>query len=436
MQLPLTDPDTLFEELLQDLPAETVQMAREFKAFVRAKKVKTPAQLLRVVFLYCGLDKPLREVAGTFTALYESITDQSVAERLRACGPWVQAMLRRMLPHGRRWSTLPAGRRFVVIDASSIQAPGATGTDHRLHIAMDLVSLQFLEVLVSDVHTGETLKHFTLAPGDVAVADRGYAQCQGMSAAVQQGAELIVRLNPFSVVLSDAAGAPLELCAALKRQHMETLRTLVVALRATGGQHEVRGWVHAYRLNAEQANRARQKCRQGHKKGTPNAESLFLAGWVLVFTTLAPAVLSAQTIMALYRCRWQVEIAIKRWKSVLDVDALRAKANSPLAEVWLHGKLLYALMLERRMRRQLGDSWGRLDHERVGTWWRVWGMLKDEIAPMITGALFWKEDAWAACLKVLAERPRRRKLQQLPPAAIDVLYRCDASQQEGVPIAA
>src|ERR1700758_2721875 len=60
MQLPLTDPDTLFEELLQDLPSETVQMARECKAFVRAKKVKTPAQLLRVVFLYCGLDKPLR----------------------------------------------------------------------------------------------------------------------------------------------------------------------------------------------------------------------------------------------------------------------------------------------------------------------------------------------------------------------------------------
>ena len=435
MQLPLTDPDTLFEELLQNLPSETVQMARTFKAFVRAKKVKTPAQLLRVVFLYCGLDKSLREVAGTFTALYASITDQAVAERLRACGPWVQALLRQMFPMA-TVESLPAGRRFVVLDASSIQAPGATGTDHRLHIAMDLVSLQFLEVLVSDVHTGETLKHFTFAPGDIAVADRGYAQCQGMSAALQQGANLIVRLHPFSVVLGDATGAPLELCAALKRQRMETRRTLVVTLRATGGQHEVRGWVHAYRLNVEQANRARHKCRQGHKKGTPSAESLFLAGWVLVFTTLAPAVLSAQTIMALYRCRWQVEIAIKRWKSVLDVDALRAKAHSPLGEVWLHGKLLYALMLERRMRRQLGDSWGRLDRERVGTWWRVWGMLKDEIAPLITGALFWKEDAWAACLKVLVERPRRRTLQRLPPEALDVLYRCEASKQEGMPIAA
>jgi Transposase DDE domain len=434
MQLPLTDPDTLFEKLLQDLPSETVQMARAFKAFVRAKKVKTPAQLLRVVFLYCGLDKPLREVAGTFTALYESITDQSVAERLRACGPWVKAMLRQMFPMA-AVESLPSGRRFVVIDASSIQAPGATGTDHRLHIAMDLVSLQFLEVLVSDVHTGETLTHFTFAPGDIAVADRGYAQCQGMSAALQQGADLIVRFHPFSVVLGDATGAPLELCAALKRQRLETLRTLAVTLRSTGGQHEVRGWVHAYRLNVEHANRARHKCRQGHKKGTPSAASLFLAGWVLVFTTLAPTVLSAQTIMALYRCRWQVEIAIKRWKSVLDVDALRAKAHSPLAEVWLHGKLLYALMLERRLRRQLGDRWGWLDRERVSTWWRVWGMLKDEMAPMITGALFWKEDAWAACLKVLVERPRRRTLQRLPPEALGVLYRCEASKQEGMPMA-
>jgi hypothetical protein len=407
MQLPLTDPDTLFEELLQDLPSETVQMARAFKALVRAKKVKTPAQLLRVVFLYCGLDKSLREVAGTFTALYESMTDQSVAERLRACGPWVQAMLRQMLPLA-AVEPLPTGRRFVVIDASSRQAPGATGTAHRLHIAMDLLSLQFLDVLVSDVHTGETLKHFTLAPGEVVVADRGYAQCQGMSAALQQGAALIVRLHPFRVGLGDATGAPLELCAALKRQKTATLRTLVVTLRSTGGQHEGRGWVQAYRLNVEQANRARHKGRQGHKKGTPSAESLWLAGWVLVCTTLAPAVLSAQTIMALSRCRWQVEIAIKRWKSVLDVDALRAKAHSPLAEVWLHGTWLYALLLERRMRRQLGDRWGRLDRERGGTWWRVWGMRKDEMAPLITGALFWKEDAWAAGLQVLVERPRRR----------------------------
>jgi hypothetical protein len=58
-------------------------------------------------------------------------------------------------------SALPERLRFLVIDASTVQAPGAKGIDHRLHIAMDLVSLEFIEVLISDVHTGETLKHFT-----------------------------------------------------------------------------------------------------------------------------------------------------------------------------------------------------------------------------------------------------------------------------------
>ena len=435
MQSPLTDADTLFEELLQDLPPETVPLAREFKAFVRAKKVKTPEHLLRLVLLYCGLDKSLREAAGTFTVLYESITDQSVAERLQAWGPWVNALLRQMLPLS-AVSARPEGLRFVVIDASSVQAPGAKGIDHRLHLAMDLVSLQFIEVLISDVHTGETLKHFPLGPGDVALTDRGYAQAQGMSEAVKRGASLIVRLNPFSVVLFDAIGEPLRLSEALKRQRTETIRTLEVVIESADGQDKVRGWVQAYRLNAEQAGRARQQCRKRHKTGTPKAETLYLAGWVLVFTTLAPAVLSAQTIMALYRLRWQVELAIKRWKSVLDVDALRAKAGSPLAEVWLHGKLLYAMLLERRMRRKLGDSWGRLDQTRRVTWWRVWGLLKDEIAPMVTGALFWKEEAWTACLNVLAERPRRRTLQQLPPEAVAVLYHSDEPQPESQPIAA
>ena len=435
MQSPLTDADTLFEELLQDLPPETVQLAREFKAFVRAKKVKTSQHLMRLVLLYCGLDKPLREAAGIFTVLYESITDQSVADRLRACGPWVKALLRQMLPMA-AVSALPEGLRFVVIDASSVQAPGAKGIDHRLHIAMDLVSLEFIEVLVSDVHSGETLKHFTLGSGDVALTDRGYAQAQGMRDAVKRGAELIVRLNPFSVVLCDAIGEPLSLSEALKRQKTETIRTLEVIIQSSDGQDEVRGWVQAYRLNAEQAGRARQQCRKHHKTGTPKADTMYLAGWVLVFTTLAPAVLSAQTIMALYRLRWQVALAIERWKSVLDVDALRAKARSPLAEVWLHGKLLYAVLLEQRMRRKLGDSWGRLDQDRVLTWWRVWGLLKAEIAPMVTGALFWKDEAWAACLKVLAERPRRRRLQQLPPEAVVVLYQGNEHQPANQPIAA
>jgi hypothetical protein len=126
MQMPPPDPDTVFEDLWQALPLETVSMAREFKAFVRAKKVKTPQQRLRMVFLYCGVDKSLRESAADFTLLYEAITASSIAERLAACRPWGQAGLANMR-HTNAVATLPAPWRFLVIDARHVQGPGAQG---------------------------------------------------------------------------------------------------------------------------------------------------------------------------------------------------------------------------------------------------------------------------------------------------------------------
>jgi hypothetical protein len=107
-------------------------------------------------------------------------------------------------------------------------------------------------------------------------------------------------------------------------------------------------------------------------------------------------------------------LAINRWKSLLDVDALRAHTGSPLAELWLHGKLLYALLVDRRMRRLLGDRWGRLDRERTATWWRPWKLVHQSLGPRLTGALSWPEQRWHQSVEVLAERSRQRKLQRLP----------------------
>ena len=63
-------------------------------------------------------------------------------------------------------------------------------------------------------------------------------------------------------------------------------------------------------------------------------------------------------------------------------------------------------------------------------------MLKDAITSLITGALFWQAEAWAARLQGLAERPRRRTLQQLPPEAIALLYHRQESTHKELPLAA
>jgi hypothetical protein len=115
-----------------------------------------------------------------------------------------------------------------------------------------------------------------------------------------------------------------------------------------------------------------------------------------------------------YRARWSIELTIKRWKSLLDLKQWRARQGSPLAELWLHGKLWYAQLLARRARAQVAPHWGDLDQPRPATWWRVWKLLKQPLDQIISAVALWNPQRWAECMQKLAERPRRRPLQQLP----------------------
>ena len=412
--------DTHFEALLQDLPLELVDSARRFRAFTRARKIKTPQELLRVVLLYCGLDQSLRTVAGNLTLLDERITDSSVMTRLIACEPWVKALLPQLLPP---LPLLPAGYRVSVIDGSSIEAPGADGTDYRLHLRLDLLSLTFLELVVTDVHTAESLRHFTLGTGDIALVDRGYCQPAALVETHQQGADWIVRWNS-GMPLWTPTGEAFDLVATLQAlSPTQACVTHSVRVGPAGSAERVAATLHACRLPEAQAHAARRRCRRhAQKKGkTLKAATLYLAGWVIVVTTLDPTAWTAETILALYRVRWQVELAIKRWKSLLDVGRLRARAEGALASLWLHGKLLYALLLERRCRRLAGDQWGYLEPSRQATWWRSWHLMTAWMVTAISGVTRWKASQWSACIEVMTERRRRRKLQTLPAAVQSLL---------------
>jgi hypothetical protein len=119
-----------------------------------------------------------------------------------------------------------------------------------------------------------------------------------------------------------------------------------------------------------------------------------------------------------------MELAIKRLKSVVDLDLLRAKQGSQLAEVWLYGKLLYALVIDQRARRHVGNDWSRLERERPATWWRVWNTTRREAGEWITGVLHWRQDQWQVCFDVMQERPRRRQMQALPDGVSQLIAVC------------
>ena len=78
---PMPQPQSLdnrFETFVQALPADYVAQAYEFKAFERARKIKSPQQLLQLVMLYCGLDLSLRSCAGELSHQQGYISDTGV----------------------------------------------------------------------------------------------------------------------------------------------------------------------------------------------------------------------------------------------------------------------------------------------------------------------------------------------------------------------
>ena len=163
--------DAQFEVFVQELPADYQAMAYEFKAFCRSRKVQSVYGLLQLVMLYCGLDFSLRTTTGQFSSANGYLSDTAVRKRLAARVPWVKAILTKVFNLGQ---VVTSGHlRFIVIDGSTIQVPGADGTSYRLHIAIDLVKLELLQVKVTDEKQGKGLGHYTLKNGDVVVIDRG-----------------------------------------------------------------------------------------------------------------------------------------------------------------------------------------------------------------------------------------------------------------------
>ena len=66
--------------------------------------------------------------------------------------------------------------------------------------------------------------------------------------------------------------------------------------------------------------------RNAAKRGRiPDPRSLEAAGFVPLLTSLPPAEFPPGRVLALYRLRWQVELAFKRLKSLLGLGALPAK---------------------------------------------------------------------------------------------------------------
>jgi len=393
-------------------------MARECQAFQRARVIESAEALLYLVLLYSIGDLSLREIAGVCAGSGNSLTDEAVRQRLSACPKWVEGLLGKLLPTNSLPARAEGPWQLIVCDGSQISGPGAQGTDYRWHVAYDPVAQQIRELQVSDVHTGESLTRYHLAPGMVVLGDRAFAKAPALVAARTSGAHVVVRMTPQYLKLWTRQDVAFDLVAALRAAGDQPRLSFALQVREEQSGQTLPVWIHALHLTAQQCNRARRGAhRQARRRGrTPRAQTLFLSEWVLVLTTLSPDELGAEDILELYRIRWQVELVIKRYKSVMAAARVRARRGSPLATVYLVGKLLFAVLVERRAMARLDQAWTQMLRVRQATWWRIWKLVAQEMKEAVLDTARWSAWEWHAVLHALAERKRTRHLQVVPPA--------------------
>ena len=78
----------------------------------------------------------------------------------------------------------------------------------------------------------------------------------------------------------------------------------------------------------------------------PDPRSLEAAKYILLLTSLPADAFPPADILALYRFRWQIELAFKRFKSLAGLDMLPAK-KPELARAWIYARLIVAIIAEQ-----------------------------------------------------------------------------------------
>jgi hypothetical protein len=342
-----------WEDTLEWLPEDLEGLLAESGALHRRRSVRSGEELIRLALAYSLLDYSLRSTAAWWASIGQpTMSDVAVLKRLKSATPFLELTLHQMLNRAVAGPVLPKiGLRIRLIDATTVAEPGSVGTDWRLHVGYDPVRGVIDSVEVTDKHGGEGLERAAASAGDLILGDRAYASSKKIRALLATGSHTLVRVGYQAVRMFDADGTQMDPLQMASERRPTPGRPPRVESRSV--------WLHGddgppikvrlviVRKSREAADRERARIRTEAKgKGKePAKRTLAAAAYTFLLTTVPEGKLADEGVADLYRMRWQIELLFKRLKSLLVLDALRAK-NPDLARTYLLGKLIGAVLAQ------------------------------------------------------------------------------------------
>jgi IS4 transposase len=321
--------------------------AREHGAFIRARGVKSADDLLRLVLMYGPGGQSLRSVAAQAAAGgVADVSDVALLERFKATADWLEYLCKERLARVVKEVGITVTERPIrIVDGSRLEGPG--DRVWRLHMCYDPGRVRIVDAIITTTKQGERLDRLAVIPGEIRLGDRGYPQPDGIKNTLEASADVLVRLTWNSLQMT-ADDKPIDWLKLFKQAGEQGVLDLKVRVHKAHSQFEPLDMrLVIIKKPPVAAAKARARARRASNKNQrrTDARTLAAADYIILLTSLKREDFPPNLIATLYRLRWQVELAIKRLKSILHIDRLPAK-NPDLARAWLYAHLLLALLLD------------------------------------------------------------------------------------------
>ena len=186
-------------------------LARETKAFLRAREIGSAIDLLRLILSYCLGHVGLRGTAAWAEAMgLASVSDVALLGRFRNTTEWLSRLIGHLL--ARDCPAAAKGRLIRIFDGSSVAKAGrnAKGTNGlwRVHASFALPAERFDFLELTDEKGGERIDRVPVVRGELRMADAAFLQVDQIGEVIEQGADVLVRGSWRHARWQDASGAP------------------------------------------------------------------------------------------------------------------------------------------------------------------------------------------------------------------------------------
>jgi len=237
-----------------------------------------------------------------------------------------------------------------VVDGTHIQQPGSTGSDWLIHAGFDLGGGGFSHLELTDKYGAESVLRGPAIPGEVRIGDRNFANAKALHsflAPSRHQADFLVRAGWKAFALSHSDGSAFDLIAhlqALPQDHPP--HEVAVQAKVDKTEHLPLRLIILRLSPAETAKirkRLRRRAQRAQKKLDPR--TLVAAEFLILATSLPAEFYPAEEVLAVYRLRWQIELAFKRLKSLLHIDQLPTRTPAA-SQSWLYAHLILALLCD------------------------------------------------------------------------------------------